>query len=158
MSTRLKPRAPGALCPSSNKRLCGHGKECKTASCSDDLPWRTGPSAKGLLHPPSEDKRKHKKCLVQSPSSYFLDVRCPGCYKITMCSDTCKVVLCVGCSTVLCQPTEDRQGSQKDTPSDGSSTESTLNRHEWETIPINRFWRKKRKKECKAISPQKKIS
>ncbi|ELK32350.1 40S ribosomal protein S27 [Myotis davidii] len=43
------------------------------------------PLAKDLLHPfPEEEKRKHKKkCLVQSPISYFMDVKCPGCYKIT---------------------------------------------------------------------------
>ncbi|CAI9164491.1 unnamed protein product, partial [Rangifer tarandus platyrhynchus] len=36
------------------------------------------------LHLSPEEKRKHKKkCLVQSPNSYFMDVRCPGCYKIT---------------------------------------------------------------------------
>ncbi|KAM7340755.1 hypothetical protein ACRRTK_001370 [Alexandromys fortis] len=66
------------------------------------------PLAKDLLHPsPEEEKRKHKKkCLVQSPNSYFMDVKCPGCYKITMVfSHAQTVVLCVGCSTVLCQPT-----------------------------------------------------
>uniref|UniRef100_A0A8C2MAS9 40S ribosomal protein S27 n=1 Tax=Cricetulus griseus TaxID=10029 RepID=A0A8C2MAS9_CRIGR len=44
------------------------------------------PLAKYLLHPsPEEEKRKHKKKhLVQSPNSYFMDVKCPGCYKITM--------------------------------------------------------------------------
>ncbi|XP_027705388.1 40S ribosomal protein S27-like [Vombatus ursinus] len=63
--------------------------------------------AKDLLHPsPKEEKQKHKKCLVQSPNSYFMDVRCPGCYKITtVFSHTQTEVLCVGCSTVLCQPT-----------------------------------------------------
>lgn len=36
--------------------------------------------AKDLLHPsPEEEKRKHKKKrLVQSPNSYFMDVKCPG--------------------------------------------------------------------------------
>uniref|UniRef100_A0A2K6AQQ6 40S ribosomal protein S27 n=1 Tax=Macaca nemestrina TaxID=9545 RepID=A0A2K6AQQ6_MACNE len=60
------------------------------------------PLAKDLLHPsPEEEKRKHKKKrLVQSPNSYFMDVKCPGCYKITM-----VFILCVGCSTVLCQAT-----------------------------------------------------
>ncbi|XP_007531922.2 small ribosomal subunit protein eS27-like [Erinaceus europaeus] len=67
---------------------------------------------KDLLHPsPEEEKLKHKKKqLVQSPNSYFVDVKCPGCYKITTvfmhrllpCT---KGILCVGCSTVLCQPT-----------------------------------------------------
>ncbi|CAI9159551.1 unnamed protein product, partial [Rangifer tarandus platyrhynchus] len=43
------------------------------------------PLAKDLLHPsPEEEKRKHKKKrLVQSPNSYFMHVKCPGCYKIT---------------------------------------------------------------------------
>uniref|UniRef100_A0A2K6V213 40S ribosomal protein S27 n=1 Tax=Saimiri boliviensis boliviensis TaxID=39432 RepID=A0A2K6V213_SAIBB len=43
------------------------------------------PLAKDLLHPsPEEEKRKHKKKRqVQSPNSYFMDVKCPGCYNIT---------------------------------------------------------------------------
>uniref|UniRef100_A0A3P8ZP90 40S ribosomal protein S27 n=1 Tax=Esox lucius TaxID=8010 RepID=A0A3P8ZP90_ESOLU len=64
--------------------------------------------AKDLLHPsPEDEKRNHKKKrLVQSPNSYFMDVKCPGCYKITtVFSHAQTVVLCVGCSTVLCQPT-----------------------------------------------------
>ncbi|XP_028024177.2 40S ribosomal protein S27-like [Balaenoptera acutorostrata] len=66
------------------------------------------PLAKDLLHPsPEEEKKKPKKRLVQSPSSYFMDVKCPGCYKITtIFSHAQTVVLCVGRSTVLCQPTE----------------------------------------------------
>ncbi|XP_062357681.1 ribosomal protein eS27-like [Cinclus cinclus] len=66
------------------------------------------PLAKDLVHPSLEDeKRNHKKKrLVQSPNSYFMDVKCPGCYKITtVFSHAQTVVLCVGCSTVLCQPT-----------------------------------------------------
>ncbi|NXY86294.1 RS27L protein, partial [Alcedo cyanopectus] len=64
--------------------------------------------AKDLVHPSLEDeRRKHKKKrIVQSPNSYFMDVKCPGCYKIsTVFSHAQTVVLCVGCSTVLCQPT-----------------------------------------------------
>ena len=64
------------------------------------------PLAKGLLHPsPEEEKKKHKKSLVQSPNSYFMDVKCLGCYKITIVFSHAQtvVVLCVGCSTVLCQ-------------------------------------------------------
>ncbi|XP_069452363.1 ribosomal protein eS27-like isoform X2 [Ovis canadensis] len=64
--------------------------------------------ARDLLHPSlDEEKKKHKKKrLVQSPNSYFMDVKCPGCYKITtVFSHAQTVVLCVGCSTVLCQPT-----------------------------------------------------
>jgi len=38
-----------------------------------------------LLHPNAEhEKSVHKlKRLVQSPNSYFLDVKCPGCIQIT---------------------------------------------------------------------------
>ncbi|KAB0382154.1 small ribosomal subunit protein eS27-like [Muntiacus reevesi] len=71
------------------------------------------PLTKGLLHPsPDEEKRKHKKkCLVQSPSSYFVDVKCPGCYKITaVFSHAQTVVLCAGCSAVLGQPTGGKAG------------------------------------------------
>ncbi|KAM9689599.1 small ribosomal subunit protein eS27-like [Dama dama] len=65
------------------------------------------PLAKDLLHPsPEEEKRKHKKHLVQSPNPYFMEVKCPGCYKITaVFSHAQTVVLCVGCPTVLCQLT-----------------------------------------------------
>uniref|UniRef100_A0A8D2Q838 40S ribosomal protein S27 n=1 Tax=Varanus komodoensis TaxID=61221 RepID=A0A8D2Q838_VARKO len=66
------------------------------------------PLARDLIHPSSEEeKRKHKKKrLVQSPNSYFMDVKCPGCYKITtVFSHAQMVVPCVGCATVLCQPT-----------------------------------------------------
>uniref|UniRef100_A0A8C6RAY6 40S ribosomal protein S27 n=1 Tax=Nannospalax galili TaxID=1026970 RepID=A0A8C6RAY6_NANGA len=42
------------------------------------------PLTKDLLHHFPEEKRKYKKKrLVQSPNSYFMDVKCPGCYKIT---------------------------------------------------------------------------
>ncbi|XP_039325455.1 small ribosomal subunit protein eS27-like [Saimiri boliviensis] len=62
--------------------------------------------AKALLDPSPEEKRKHKKKhLVQRPNSYFVAVKCPGCYKITtVFSHAQIVVLCVGCSTVLCLP------------------------------------------------------
>ena len=84
------------------------------------------PLAKDLLHPSMEQERcRHKKKrLVQSPNSYFMDVKCPGCYKITtgkkiyhssvttsylsslslVFSHAQTVVLCVGCNYVLCSP------------------------------------------------------
>mmetsp|Transcript_5732 Transcript_5732/g.11388 ORF Transcript_5732/g.11388 Transcript_5732/m.11388 type:complete len:86 (-) Transcript_5732:36-293(-) len=61
-----------------------------------------------LLHPnPANEKRKHKlKRLVQSPNSFFMDVKCPGCFSITtVFSHAQTVVLCGNCNTVLCQPT-----------------------------------------------------
>ena len=38
-----------------------------------------------LLHPPKElELRRHKlKRLVPSPNSFFMDVKCPGCFNIT---------------------------------------------------------------------------
>ncbi|XP_036990111.2 40S ribosomal protein S27-like [Artibeus jamaicensis] len=66
------------------------------------------PLTKDLLHPSPEDEKRQreKKHLVRSPSSYFMDVKCPGCCRITtVFSHAQTAVLCVGCSTVLCQPT-----------------------------------------------------
>ncbi|CAM8954257.1 unnamed protein product [Rhodiola kirilowii] len=48
--------------------------------------WRfqTLPNDIDLLNPPAElEKRKHKlKRLVQSPNSFFMDVKCQGCFNI----------------------------------------------------------------------------
>ncbi|XP_064865999.1 small ribosomal subunit protein eS27-like [Oncorhynchus nerka] len=53
----------------------------------------------------AERQRHKKKRLVQSPNSYFMDVKCPGCYRITtVFSHAQRVVPCGGCSFVLCQP------------------------------------------------------
>uniref|UniRef100_A0A8C8HWH2 40S ribosomal protein S27 n=1 Tax=Oncorhynchus tshawytscha TaxID=74940 RepID=A0A8C8HWH2_ONCTS len=62
---------------------------------------------KDLMHPTLEAERQRhkKKRLVQSPNSYFMDVKCPGCYRITtVFSHAQRVVPCGGCSFVLCQP------------------------------------------------------
>ncbi|CAE6410361.1 unnamed protein product [Rhizoctonia solani] len=61
-----------------------------------------------LLNPSHEhEKKQHKlKRLVQSPNSYFMDVKCPGCFAITtVFSHAQTVVMCSSCATVLCQPT-----------------------------------------------------
>ncbi|KAK0142771.1 40S ribosomal protein S27 [Merluccius polli] len=63
--------------------------------------------ARDLMHPScADERRRHKtKRLVQSPNSYFMDVKCPGCYMIsTIFSHAQSVVPCGGCSLVLCQP------------------------------------------------------
>jgi small subunit ribosomal protein S27e len=67
--------------------------------------------AKDLLNPSEvSERRKHKlKRLVQSPNSFFMDVKCPGCFQITtVFSHAQTVVLCSGCATVLSQPTGGR--------------------------------------------------
>lgn len=67
------------------------------------------PLAVDLLHPSPEKQRlyTHKlKRLVQYPNSYFMDVKCPGCYVIsTIFSHAQTPVPCTGCSTILCTPT-----------------------------------------------------
>ncbi|KAK9375956.1 40S ribosomal protein eS27 [Lipomyces chichibuensis] len=64
--------------------------------------------AQDLLNPtPQSELKKHKlKQLVASPRSFFMDVKCPGCFAITIVfSHAQTVVICGSCSTVLCQPT-----------------------------------------------------
>ncbi|KAH8156573.1 hypothetical protein CIB48_g11673 [Xylaria polymorpha] len=61
-----------------------------------------------LLNPtPAAEAKKHKlKNLVPAPRSFFMDVKCPGCFTITtVFSHAQTVVICQGCTTVLCQPT-----------------------------------------------------
>ena len=45
-----------------------------------------------FLHPPRElELRRHKlKRLVQTPNSFFMDVKCPGCFN--MCASVAVVV------------------------------------------------------------------
>merc|ERR1711937_257043 len=64
-----------------------------------------------LLNPPaSVVKDQHKlKRLVQSPNSFFMDVKCQGCFNITtVFSHSQSVVVCGTCAAVLCQPTGGR--------------------------------------------------
>lgn len=64
-----------------------------------------------LLHPPTDvEKQKHKlKRLVQSPNSFFMDVKCQGCFQITtVFSHSQTVVVCGSCSAILCVPTGGR--------------------------------------------------
>mmetsp|Transcript_10733 Transcript_10733/g.16064 ORF Transcript_10733/g.16064 Transcript_10733/m.16064 type:complete len:83 (+) Transcript_10733:105-353(+) len=61
-----------------------------------------------LLHPAAEEARRQhkKKRLVQSPNSYFIDIKCPGCYSLTTTySHAQTVIKCEGCQFVLAQPT-----------------------------------------------------
>ncbi|KAF9927144.1 1,3-beta-glucanosyltransferase gas1 [Linnemannia zychae] len=61
-----------------------------------------------LLNPSHAlEQKTHKlKRLVQSPNSYFMDVKCPGCVQITtVFSHAQTVVMCSSCGNVLAQPT-----------------------------------------------------
>ncbi|XP_058870180.1 small ribosomal subunit protein eS27-like isoform X1 [Acipenser ruthenus] len=98
--------------PFSNNRLDFVLSECeldrkRSKQKVNYLKKTTMPLAKDLMHPLAEvERQKHKKKrLVQSPNSYFMDVKCPGCYRITtVFSHAQRVVPCGGCSYVLCQP------------------------------------------------------
>merc|ERR1739848_343981 len=65
------------------------------------------PLAIDLLRPSkASEKAKHKKKrLVQSPNSFFMDVKCQGCFKIkTIFSHAQSVVICSGCQTIMSTP------------------------------------------------------
>jgi small subunit ribosomal protein S27e len=52
------------------------------------------------------DANEISQTLVPAPRSFFMDVKCPGCFTITtVFSHAQTVVICQGCTTVLCQPT-----------------------------------------------------
>jgi len=62
---------------------------------------------KDLLNPSKEElARTHKlKRLVQSPNSFFMDVKCPNCLQITtLFSHAQTTVMCASCSQKLCEP------------------------------------------------------
>ena len=48
-----------------------------------------------LLNPSLDAQRRchKKKRVVQSPNSYFMDVKCPGCYKIKVRPDLLRIGL-----------------------------------------------------------------
>ena len=61
-----------------------------------------------MLYPSkASEAQKHKlKRLVQGPNSYFMDVKCPGCYNIqTVFSHVHAPVFCSSCSIQIAQPT-----------------------------------------------------
>jgi small subunit ribosomal protein S27e len=65
------------------------------------------PLARDLLNPSiEEEKRKNKlKRLVQSPNSFFMDVKCPQCQTVnTIFSHIQTVVTCSNCGFLLAVP------------------------------------------------------
>ncbi|KAF8934304.1 ribosomal protein S27 [Dissophora ornata] len=61
-----------------------------------------------ILNPtPLHEAKTHKlKRLVQSPNSFYMDVKCAGCQTITpLFSHADTVVTCFKCKMVLSQPT-----------------------------------------------------
>ncbi|KAJ8563023.1 hypothetical protein K7X08_031475 [Anisodus acutangulus] len=66
------------------------------------------PNDVDLLYPSVDhEKRKHKlKCLVQSPNSFFMDVKCQGCFNISrgaICSPHISLIFLskVDCSEIV---------------------------------------------------------
>lgn len=65
------------------------------------------PLAIDLLNPSlASQKATHKKKrLVQAPNSFFMDVKCTGCFKIkTIFSHAQTVIICPGCNTIMATP------------------------------------------------------
>ncbi|CAI2382094.1 unnamed protein product [Moneuplotes crassus] len=60
-----------------------------------------------LNYDPIEEESKNKlKRFVQTPNSYFMDVKCPNCGAINVVfSHAQTIVVCAECSEVLCTPT-----------------------------------------------------
>lgn len=81
---------------------------CSKEVIDTDLASLSQTLAVDLLNPTAENQlRSHKlKRLVQNPNSFFMDVKCPGCFAITtVFSHAQTVVVCSSCAQVLCQPT-----------------------------------------------------
>ena len=89
------PHAPSAAAPGERPRArcagCREARPATPTAARRDARILTSAllspakQVKDLLHPSATDeKRKHKlKRLVQQPNSFFMDVKCPGCFTIT---------------------------------------------------------------------------
>ncbi|KAG2744843.1 hypothetical protein P692DRAFT_20742875 [Suillus brevipes Sb2] len=94
---------------SNNQRTCQKWCAIHLLHLCEILTESIQPLAIVKLNLSAEHERKqHKlKCLVQleSPSSYFMDFKCPGCFAITtVFSNAQSVVLCGSCASAPCQP------------------------------------------------------
>ena len=61
-----------------------------------------------LLNPPLalENKRHKLKRLVQRPNSYFIDIKCKGCKKVTHTfTHAQSIIKCKNCGELLATPT-----------------------------------------------------
>lgn len=61
-----------------------------------------------LCNPDQENQKCKSKLkrIIQSPNSYFMDVKCPGCLCLTtIFSHSQTLIECEKCSTLLCEPT-----------------------------------------------------
>merc|ERR1712126_766726 len=79
----------------------GGGRYPLSSQClnSEDAVSQGTPASPGS----GRTKKAQTEETVQHPNSYFMDVKCPGCYRITtVFSHAQTVVVCSGCSTVLC--------------------------------------------------------
>ncbi|XP_069930410.1 uncharacterized protein [Oryctolagus cuniculus] len=112
-------------------------------SGGDEQPAHTNvPLEKDLLCPSPEGKREHKKKhLVQSPSSYFMGLRCPGCAQISTAFSHAQMVgLCGGCSTVIHQPRGGKARLSEGCPFRRKQHSEHPESRCWEIFPINIFW------------------
>lgn len=120
----------------------------------NDFPMRTCLSQKIFIPFWKMRIGNGKKHLVQSPSSYSMDVKCLGCFKITMVFILAwGILMCIGCSMAFCQQKE-RSGLPRNVPS-GRSTGRNLNQDEWEVVLINKFWIQTNTSKCYKIFGEK---
>ena len=78
------------------------------------------------MHPSQEDEQRKCKLkrLVQSPNSYFMDVKCPGCSKITTVFSPPRLWFCVLDAPLYCAiQQEEKPDKQRGASSGESSTE-----------------------------------
>lgn len=86
-----------------------------------------------------EDEAQEEAPGTES-SSYYLDVKCPGCCGITtIFSHAQMVVACVGAPRSSVSQQEERQGFQRMLPQKEAEPKH-LSGGEWGTIPINAPW------------------
>ena len=84
---------------------CGHLANGEPVGERGDWQAAESSSSARLTLPASRYARLLRRTL-QSPNSYFMDVRCPGCFAITtVFSHATTVVVCGSCALMLCQPT-----------------------------------------------------
>mmetsp|Transcript_21128 Transcript_21128/g.24348 ORF Transcript_21128/g.24348 Transcript_21128/m.24348 type:complete len:83 (-) Transcript_21128:38-286(-) len=58
------------------------------------------------VDPIEEEKLNKLKRFIQTPNSYFMDVKCSSCKAVTVVfSHSATIVTCSGCNDVLCTPT-----------------------------------------------------
>ena len=118
----------------------------------DALPMSSCLSPSISFIPLQKRRGSRNKCLVQSPSSCFMGVKCPRCYRITLSLAVHRQQLCVFTAVLfLASLQEEEQPYRRTSLTEGCSFRpkqcSTyhLYQDEWETFPIHILDKRKKK-------------